>query len=248
MSTNATFILPDDDGTFSVRYHHWDGYPKGLGMLLHETVDTAKKVQWLFGLNTGFSTLMRSKPTQTDNQYMWDEYNQPTSIQWPSGFKGSKIEGRYIVTMSSEDGWDNTQSWASLHTWMQEYNYVWHNKTWNVIAHYGNTLSKSTLVEVSSYIQAMEMLSTLEAGENIENWSWKELTRLLDVTENKAQKIIAAWQREPLSTRQILCNEYCGNVGMEPTDFVQQLDAWMMNQKLSQTIQQTTAAARKKKM
>lgn len=248
MSTNATFILPDDDGTFSVRYHHWDGYPTGLGMLLHETVDTAKKVQWLFGLNTGFSTLMRSKPTQTDQKYMWDEYNQPTSIQWPSEFKGSKIEKRYIATMSGEDGWGNTQSWANLQAWMQEYNYIWHNKTWNVIAHCGTALSKSTLVDVSTYIQAMDMLSTLDAGKNIENWSWKELARLLDVTENKAQKIIATWQKEPLSTRHVLCNEYCGNVGMEPTDFVQQLDAWMMNQKLSQTIQQTTAAARKKKM
>lgn len=171
MSTNATFVLPNDDGSFSLRYHHWDGYPEGLGLLLHEVVNTPKKVQWLFGLTRDFSTLMRSKPKPTDNQYMWQEYNQSNPIEWPSIFKGSKIENRCIAPLSASEPCINHDTWANISSWQQrqEYNYIWDDKKWNVVLQYGNSFSTSVLIDVPTYILSWDMLSSLEGGKILNN-------------------------------------------------------------------------------
>lgn len=247
MSTNATFVLPNDDGSFSLRYHHWDGYPEGLGLLLHEVVNTPKKVQWLFGLNRDFSTLMRSKPNPNDNKYMWDEYKQSNSIEWPSTFTGSKIENRYIAPLSDKESCINHDTWANISSLQQhqEYNYMWDDKKWNVVLQYGNSFSSSVFMDIPTFIMAREMLSALEGGQNIEQWSWAEFSDLLDVSEKEAQKMIARWQKQPVSARQILCDQYCGE---ENTEFVQQLDAWLMNQTLSKTVSHSSVASRARKI
>ena len=47
MSTNARIGIKLEDGTILSAYHHWDGYPEWLGVILKQEYNTKEKVREL---------------------------------------------------------------------------------------------------------------------------------------------------------------------------------------------------------
>ena len=47
MSTNARIVIKLEDGSILSAYHHWDGYPEWLGVVLKTRYETKEKVDEL---------------------------------------------------------------------------------------------------------------------------------------------------------------------------------------------------------
>lgn len=247
MSTNSTFIKSNSDGSFSIRYHHWDGYPGGVGEFLSTVVNTQKKVDWLFDLNRGFSTMMRSKPDQNSYQYAHDEYAQNGNVDWPKLFASPQTQTKYIATMNDPDSWSNSQYWHELENWAQEYNYIWENDRWNIILHYGASFSQCVFIDVPNYIKFSKMLSELDVESSDIEFSWEFWAEKMECSQHRAQSTIEDWQKMTLDQR-IKIFEHCLNVDHSENNFVEQLDAWVVSQKLQQSIVAKDTPVKKSKL
>lgn len=247
MSTNSTFIKSNSDGSFSIRYHHWDGYPDGVGEFLSTVVNTQKKVDWLFDLNRGFSTMMRSKPDENSHQYAHAEYAQDGNVEWPKLFNSPQAQTKYIATMDNSDSWNNNQNWSDLEDWSQEYNYIWENDRWNIVLQYGSSFAQCIFVEVDSYIKFQKMLSELEVEDGDIEFSWESFAEKMNCSQHRAKQTIQAWQKIPWDQR-IKIFEHCLHIDHHENNFVEQLDAWFVNQKLQQSISVKETKVKKSKL
>lgn len=248
MSTNSTFFKPNPDGGFSIRYHHWDGYTdEGLGEFLATVVNTQAKVDWLFGLNCGFSTIMCSKPDEKSSKSEHDEYELKCNHDWPKLFNSPQVQTTYISGRNDPKTWNNNEQWNDLENWAQQYNYMWDGSRWNIILHYGSTFGKSVSVDVASYIKFNQMLFDLGAGEDGMDFSWEFFAKKMKCSEDVAQQNVQEWQALSLNQRAKIF-EHCLDISCEENNFVEQLDAWMVNQKLQQSIGFKDVAVKKKKL
>lgn len=246
MSTNSTFFKANSDGTFSVRYHHWDGYPEGLGLFLATVVDAPEKVEWLFNLNCGFSTIMRSKPKELDRQYLHKEYEQDTSVDWPPMFTDPQTTQTYLAT--HPDAFSNTQQWVDLESqWEQQYNYMW-DDGWKIVLEYGASVDNCIRVDVPTYIQSYKMLSDLELEDSPVELSWDYFAKKMKCSKKNAQKIVQDWQDLPLNVRTNLYTEFCSNGYKEKDNFVDELDSWITNQKIVKSLSPRQSVVKKKKL
>lgn len=244
MSTNSTFFKPNADGTVCVRYHHWDGYPDGLGLFLSTVVDDQSKVDWLFDLKCGFSTIMRSKPDEQSFMFIQEEYQQDTSINWPDFFTDPQTKSTYLSTINREDTWSNTELWAKLENdWAQQYNYIWDNNAWKVVLEYGVDVNHCISIELEMYIQANKMLSDLEVDNDEVEFSWKYFTEKMNCSHKTAKHTVQQWQALPLQARSKILLDYCGN---PESDFIEQLDAWSVQEKIQQAIKVPSKTTKKK--
>lgn len=245
MSTNATFIKPNSDDSFSIRYHHWDGYADGLGEFLSDIVNTQQKVDWLFDLNCGFSTIMRSKPDEHSHKYAQDEYAQDFNFDWPKIFTEPQAKTTYISTMDDPQSWSNSEQWSALEKWSQEFNYIWVNGGWNLVLQYGSKLSQCVSIDVPSFIQFTKMLSDLELESDEIEFSWEYFAKKMNCSKPSAKRTIQEWQNLSLTQRTKIF-EFC--LSHDETNFVEQLDSWMVNQKLHQSIAAQDVVGKKKKL
>lgn len=247
MSTNSTFIKSNSDGSFSIRYHHWDGNPEGVGEFLSTVVNTQKKVDWLFGLNRGFSTMMRSKPDANSHKSAHDKYADASSFDWPKMFTPSQTQNKYISTLNGSGNWSNSEKWGDVKTAAQEYNYLWENDCWNVVLQYGSSFAQCIFIDVANYIKFNKMLSSLEIEVGKIELSWESFSQKMNCSQASAKNTIQAWQKMTLDQR-VKIFEHCLNIDHNENNFVEQLDAWVVSQKLQQSIVAKDTPVKKSKL
>lgn len=139
MATRSYILKENDDGTFSGRYHHWDGYPDGVGIFLHTYINTSEKVKWLFDLNRSFSSIQRAKSYPgLSGRFAEDKYDQSKkdncAIDYPASFKAP--DNVYIGAHPEKDqgGLFSSLPWKKANEEAQEsYTYLFKNNTWYVL-------------------------------------------------------------------------------------------------------------------
>lgn len=59
MSTHATIVRKNNDGTYDCIFNYWDGYVSYLGCVLKTTFNTEESVEWLFNQKYNISSIKK---------------------------------------------------------------------------------------------------------------------------------------------------------------------------------------------
>ena len=259
MSTNATFTVSHPDGTFSSRYHHWDGQVKGLGVFLRDTVDTPEKVDWLFGLQRGFNSLMHDRPVNEDSPssvqtsvaggnvvntnmtLLWyQQYKKDgLALDWPPLFK-KQCSDLYIQLMKpSERFVRNHQTWTQLDDFCdEEYNYIFDN-VWKLIVHRAPSFQKSLMVDVRDIVvfkKICQAAVTPQTTPQLLADEWQ-------VSPQKAQNMIQKWQNVSFENRCRIAEFIDFYSPTKAENFVRTFDAWAIKTQLQSNLERVSALA-----
>ena len=189
MATRSFILCQNDDDTFSGRYHHWDGYPEGLGVFLQENINTRKKVDWLFDLKSPFSTLLSAPKTE------------PSDVEFPSWF-GFKIPRRVSLLDAPEMIFDNL-SWKECQkTANESYTYLYIDNTWNIVIRQRPSFQESKYISVEKYILLASLTKVLDDDEkktikNIHNAQKLNPSFVITQDMSSVDAAMKAWVETP---------------------------------------------------
>ena len=172
MATRSYILKENDDGTFSARYHHWDGYPDGLGAFLHEHLSSKEKVDWLFDLERSFGSVFSKKsyPGSTMNSQAKDDYKQNkqggTGFDYPKEFS---VQGNvYVHAHPAKDqgGVITRKSWGEVFEGTNKsYAYLFKNSAWYILIHRAENWQDCRLVKISDFLKVRTIVGVIEEGD-----------------------------------------------------------------------------------
>jgi len=118
MATRARlgYVL-SDDSIVSV-YHHWDGYPEWLGVILNEHYSEDEKVRELIDGGNMSSCY-------SDNEYDYEKQEFVKVDPAPSYYGGDDEAPKHFQTLTSLTDYDAGE----------EFLYLWFMNTWNCYAY-----------------------------------------------------------------------------------------------------------------
>ena len=134
MSTNARIGIKLEDGSILSAYHHWDGYPEWLGVILKQEYNTKEKVAELIDGGNMSSCW-------SDNVYDYDKQEFVKRDPQPEYYGGD--EEAPILSK-------NFDEFTRIDCW-QEYSYVFVKDRWEgyAISHkWNDDFSEMTQVNV----------------------------------------------------------------------------------------------------
>ena len=207
MATRSYILKENDDGTFSARYHHWDGYPDGLGVFLHENLGSKERVDWLFGLDRSFSTVMSNKSYTGIGvgDFVKSEYEKckksDCAFDFPKDWNVS--DDVYVRTHEKGDqgGLLNSTSWERVSSQAdEEYTYLFKNGAWHFVILQDEDLSKSVFIKTIDFLKIVSVLTDLDQDveTTLKNLKKKKLasSNSWDVgTKKELQEVFLAWSK-----------------------------------------------------
>lgn len=246
MSTNATFSLRHADGTFSSRYHHWDGYVDGLGLVLAEVVNTPQKVEWLFALDRSFSTLFSTIPlpgTWLANDLTMRAYQDKSrALDWPSMFAHPRIEGTYIARLDAGKQL-NGCTWAEVVSNSREYDYVF-DGSWKLLLSAGSTWETSVATDVLDYVAWKNILTAYaEEHETLE-----DIAEETDMTVEDVERFVGKWHTSSPLVQDEVCKEFEFDYDASGKEIMNNLDAQRTKRLIEDQLPPTHPVPRVKKI
>lgn len=223
MGTSASIIKENPDETFSSRFIHFDGYlSNGAGDLLQNHVNTSKKVDWLFGHNLSFRSLLQKfdsanirkykscadkdleKELKKDfNQAIYDviKYRSPSVMEWPKEFNMNEPNSNNLMCLEFGRyyGVSSNESWKDIKKHLQGYDYMFDGEKWMVLCLYEERFSNSIFLSINDY-QILQILD--ECPDNPDDAA-EYLDNECSVTYKKMQNTV---------------NKLCEKIGVSKTE------------------------------
>ena len=248
MATRSFICLPDDNGTFSARYHHWDGYVDGLGEYLHEMVGTLDKAKWLFGLNRSFSTIMSTIPSARDEKWYHERYSDKEKVvNWPKDWEDNKKYRKTFLECHPADDADGCldhEPWEKVSDFCNEaYTYIFKDGSWQVFLVQDGNWSRCVTIDV-------KILSTLhnicKHLQECPAADVKSIAAALDTPQKTIKSALKFWGASGDDIRNNFMDKYQREDYDQPPEFM--LDALNLSLTLKKELKNSAGRPRSSKI
>ena len=200
MTTNSTLVVKNLNGTYSLRYHHFDGYPKGLGLFLSTYFQDDQKVQWLFSHNRGFLSLMNPVPEEHHHRLNNSHAVYPASFGVEKNTVSTFLSKNDNNTILNDASWEEITCASSC----TSYTYVYDQRKWHLVMHQSPSRCFDLLVAVNDFFIYEELILNRPTMESLSNAS--KPTENKSKTQGNLLKVLEQWHHEPAFVKKTLQN------------------------------------------